>query len=174
MQDLQERIFYLNDFGEFQEVESNYSGIFSHVPSQPAWIPSPRSMLSCDTRLQPETWNPPGLQENVFASPRSTFESWQIPYRGTHPFVAPNAAGEAPDLTSTERPVAGEGERIGSTIPMPTIARRPPTVSSFVPVDIPQSSMVGQQRQQISELQFDQKKPTPSSFLCWKIKIQTM
>ena len=47
-------------------------------------------------------------------------------------------------------------ERIGSTIPMPTM-------SSFLRVDIPQSSMVGQQRQQISELQFD-KFPTPSSF----------
>ena len=29
--------------------------------------------------------------------------------------------------------------------------------------------MVGQQRQQISELPFD-KFPTPSSFLCWKIR----
>ena len=35
-------------------------------------------------------------------------------------------------------------------------------MSSFVPVDIPQSSMVGQ-RQQMSELQFD-KFPTTSSF----------
>ena len=49
-------------------------------PSQPARIPSPRSMLSCDIRLQPETWNPPGLQENVFANPRSTLLSLQIPY----------------------------------------------------------------------------------------------
>ena len=47
---------------------------------------------------------------------------------------------------------------------MPTFARRPMTMSSLFPVDIPQNSMVGQQRQQISELQFD-KFPTPSSFL---------
>ena len=55
---------------------------------------------------------------------------------------------------------------------MPTFARRPPTMSSFVHVDIPQSSEVGQQRQQISELQFD-KFPTPQSFLCWKIRFRS-
>ena len=35
-------------------------------------------MLSCDKRLQPETWNPLGPQENVFANPRTTLESLQI------------------------------------------------------------------------------------------------
>ena len=74
VQELQERMNYLNDSGEFHEVESNYSGKCSHVPSQPAMIPSPRSMLSCDKRLQLETWNPSGLQENVLANPRSTLE----------------------------------------------------------------------------------------------------
>ena len=54
---------------------------------------------------------------------------------------------------------------------MPTFASRPPTFSSFVPVDIPQSSMVGQQRQQILELQFE-KFPTPQSFLCVENSIQ--
>ena len=55
---------------------------------------------------------------------------------------------------------------------MPTFARRPSTMISSFPVDILQNSMVGQQRQQISELQFD-KYPTPSSFLCWKIRFKT-
>ena len=32
--------------------------------------------------------------------------------------------------------------------------------------------MAGQQRQQISELQFDEF-PTPSTFLCWKIRFET-
>ena len=160
---------YFKDSGEFHEAEPNYSGNCTHVPSQRARILSPRSMLSCDKRLQPETWIPSGLQENVFANPRSTLESLQIPYQGTHPFMTPNAAGKAPALISIGKPVAREDERIGSTIPMPTFARRPPTVSSFVPKVIPQSSTVGQQRQQISELQFD-KFPTPSSFSCWKIR----
>ena len=142
MQELQEQINYLNASGEFQEVESNYSGKFSHVPSQPARISSPRSMLSCDKRLQPETWNLSGPQENVFVNPRSRFESSQTPCRGILHSTTPSAAGEAPALISTGRFVAREEERIGSTI-------------------------VGQQRQEISELQFD-KFRTPQSFLCWK------
>ena len=147
------------------------NGKVSHVQSQPAVVPSPRSVLSCDKRLQPETWNPSGLQENVFANPRSTLESLQIPYQGTHPFITQNAAGEAPALISIGKLVAREHERRGSTIPMPTFARRPPTISSFVPVDIPLSSMVGHQRHQISELQFD-KFPTPQLFLLLEDRIQ--
>ena len=42
------------------------------------------------------------------------------------------------------------------------------TMSSITPVEFPQNSVVGQQRQQISELQFD-KFPTPKSPLVWKI-----
>ena len=44
-------------------------------------------------------------------------------------------------------------------------------MSSSILVEIPQNPMVGQQRQQISELQFD-KFPTPHSFLCWKIRFK--
>ena len=75
-------------------------------------------------------------------------------------------------LMSTGAPVAREEERIGSTFPMPTLAGRPSTMRSFSPVDISQSSMVGQQRQQISKLQFD-KFPTPSSFLYRKISFKS-
>ena len=53
---------------------------------------------------------------------------------------------------------------------MPTIAGRPSTMNSFFPVDIPQNSMVGQQRQQISERQFD-KFPTPSTFIWFKNQV---
>ena len=72
-QEVQERMNYLNDSGELHEVESNFCGKCSHVPFQPARISSPRSMLSCDKRLQPETWNPSGPQENVFCKP--TFDA---------------------------------------------------------------------------------------------------
>ena len=170
VQELQERVNCMNDSGQFQDLESNCTGKFSHVPSQPAGIPSPRSVLSCDKRLPPDTWNLSGLQENVFANPRSTLESLQIPHQGTHPFMTP-AAGDAPVLISRGNLVVIEDERIGSTIPMPTFARRPPTMRSFVPVEIPQSSMVGQQRQQRSELQFD-KFSTASSFLFWKTRFR--
>ena len=137
----------------------------------PARTPSPRSMLSCDKRLQPETWNPPGPQEIFFANPRPTLESLQIPYQGTHPLMAPNAAAGLPRLSAQGDLWQEREERVGCTIPMPTSARRPPTWRSFILVDIPHSSMVGQQRQQISELQIDIFL-TPQSFLSWKMRFR--
>ena len=65
--ELQEKMNYLNDSGNFHEVESNKSGKCSHVPSQPARIPSPRAVLSCDKRLPPDKWNPSGFEENAVA-----------------------------------------------------------------------------------------------------------
>ena len=65
------------------------------------------------------------------------------------------------------------------TIPMPTFATKPLTTSSTIPVELPQNYMVGQQRLQISELQFDnftvKKQVTtcsdfPSEALLWVIK----
>ena len=58
---------FYNDLGDFQDVESNYSGL-SHVSSQPVMIPSSRSLISRDKRLPLNTWNQSGLQENVFES----------------------------------------------------------------------------------------------------------
>ena len=55
---------------------------------------------------------------------------------------------------------------------MPTFATKPLTTISTVPVELPQNYMVGQQRQQISELQFD-KFPNPQSCLEWKIRFKT-
>ena len=100
-----------NDSGEFHEVESNCSGNVSHGPSQLARISSPRSLLSYEKRVQPETWNLCELQENVFANPRSRLESSQIPCQGTHPFMTSSAAGQGPALISTRKLVAREDER---------------------------------------------------------------
>ena len=55
---------------------------------------------------------------------------------------------------------------------MPTFATEPWTTSSTIPMELPRNDMVGQQRQQISELQFD-KFTNPQSFLTWKIRIKT-
>ena len=54
---------------------------------------------------------------------------------------------------------------------MPTFATRTLTMSSTTPVEYPQISMVGLQRQQISELQFD-KFPNPHSFLACKVRFK--
>ena len=84
MQELQEQMKSMNDSGEFQEVESNYSGRLSYVPSQPAGIPSSRSMLSCDERLPLDTWNTSGLQDHHIAG---------IP-RGRDVNTAPDVPGQ--------------------------------------------------------------------------------
>ena len=61
--------------------------------------------------------------------------------------------------------------KVETPIPMPTFARRPSAMSSTIPVEFPRTSMVGQQRQQISELKFDNF-PNPQSFLVWKIRFK--
>ena len=66
LQQMQEQMNSVNDSGDFQDVESNNRGRLSHVSSQPAMIPSSRSMLLRDKRLPLDTWNQSGLQENVF------------------------------------------------------------------------------------------------------------
>ena len=45
-------------------------------------------------------------------------------------------------------------------------------MSSTIPVELPQNYMVGQQRQQLSEMQFDTR-PDPQSFSVWKIRFKT-
>ena len=45
-------------------------------------------------------------------------------------------------------------------------------MSSIMRVEFPQNYVVGQHRQQISELQFD-KVPNPQSLLVWKIRFKT-
>ena len=66
LQQMQEQMNCMSDSGDFQDVESNYSGRLSHVSSQLVMIPSSRSRLSRDERLPFDTWNQSGLQENVF------------------------------------------------------------------------------------------------------------
>ena len=46
IQELQERMNYVSDSREFQDVKSICSVKLSHVPSQSAVVPSPRGMLS--------------------------------------------------------------------------------------------------------------------------------
>ena len=55
---------------------------------------------------------------------------------------------------------------------MPMSERRPSTMNSFLPAEVPQNSMAGQQILQISELQFD-KIPHTFTFMYWKIRFKT-
>ena len=56
LQELQERMIYMNDSKKFQDTESICCGKLSHVPSQPAVVPSSRSMLSREQSLRSDTW----------------------------------------------------------------------------------------------------------------------
>ena len=60
LQQMQEQMNSMNDSGDFQVVESNYSGRLSYVSSQPATIQSSRSMLSRDKWLPLDTLNTSG------------------------------------------------------------------------------------------------------------------
>ena len=89
----------LNDSGEFQEVESNYSmRMFLRFQS----TPSSRSMLSRDTRLPLDTWNTSGLQENAFCNQFSAFDSPQNHPQGIHSGEAQRERGSVPQATRTE------------------------------------------------------------------------
>ena len=88
LQEMQEQMNSMSDSGEFQEVESDYGGRLSHVSSQPAVIPSSRSMLSRDRRLPLDRWNTSGLQENVFGNHFTTFDQLQDYLQGINSCAA--------------------------------------------------------------------------------------
>ena len=83
----------MSDSGEFQDIESNYSGIFCHFPSQPAVFPSPRSLLSRDRSMPLDTWKLSGTQGSVLGNPRSVFDSSQTTYQGILHSASPSATG---------------------------------------------------------------------------------
>ena len=60
---MQEQMNSIDGSGEFQDIESNYSGRLCHVSSEPVMTPSPRALLSRDKRLPRDTWSQSGLLE---------------------------------------------------------------------------------------------------------------
>ena len=151
-------------------MESNYSGRLSYVSSQPAMIPSSRSMLGRDKRLplMEYIWN---TGKRFFGNQFSTFDSPRDHPQGIHSGASQRERGSVPQATGTGTLFTRDDKQNRGTIPMPTFAGRPPTMSSLIPVNFPQNSMVEQQRQQMSELQFD-KFRCPQSFLVLEDKIQ--
>ena len=172
LQQMQEQMNSMNESGDVQDVESNFCGRLSHVSSQPVMIPSSRSLPGRDKRLPLDTWNQSGLQENVFGNQFSTFDSPRgRPQRNQFDDVQRNREA-IPEAGRTKTIHTGEDRQNQGAIPMPTFATKPWTASSTMPVELPQNYMVRQQRQQISEFQFD-KFPTHSTFLCWQIRFKT-
>ena len=160
----------MSDSEEFQDIESNYSGIFSRSQA------SIRLSFQVFDLCRAAT-NACHLTHGIYLKHRETFLAIHAlcSIHRRH-FVkeilhstTPSATGAVPVQGSTVTPLARGEERIGSTTTMPMSERRPSTTNSFLPVEIPQTSVVVQL--QISELQFD-KVPTPSSFMYWKIRFK--
>ena len=172
MKHMQEQMNSMNGSGEFQNIESNYSRKLSHVSSQPEMIPSSHSLLSRDKRLPLDTWNQSGVQENVFGNQFSTFDSPRdFPQRISSDDVQRKRGAALGDPKVKTSLTSEDGQNYGA-IPMPVFAPRPLTTSYKHLVDIPQNYVVGQQRQQLSELQFERFR-NPSSFFVWKIRFKT-
>ena len=129
-----EQMNSMNDSEESQEVESNYSGRLSYVSSRPAMIPSFRSLLSRDKRLPLDTWNTSGLQENVFGNQFSTFDSPRDHSQRTHSGALQRERGSVQQATGTWTFFTRDDKQDRDTIPIPTFARRPSTMSSLIPV----------------------------------------
>ena len=125
----------------------------SHVSGQPAMIPS--SMLSRDKRLPLDTWNTSGLQENVFGNKFSTFDSPRDRSQRIQSDDVQRNREAVPEAERKKTCHTSEDRQNQGIIPVPTIATRPLTTSSTIPVESLQNCMVGQDRQQISGLQFD-------------------
>ena len=141
LQSMQEQMNSMNNSREFQDMESNHSGRLSRIPSQPAMVPSSSFMLSRFKRLPFDTWNSLGLQENVFGNQFSTFGSHRNPSQGIHFCATPRETESVLRAIGTGTSFARDDEQNEGTIPMPTCARRPSTMSSLTPVDIPQNSI---------------------------------
>ena len=108
-----------------------------------------------------------GNQFSTFGSPRD------FPQRISYDEVQRNREAVPLDLQPKVKTslTSEDGQNYG-TMPMQIFASRPLTTRSKHPVDIRKNSVVGQQRQHISELQFD-KFPNPSSLLVWKTRFKT-
>ena len=172
LQQLQKQLNSVNSSGAFQDIESNYSGRLSHVSSHAEMIPSSRALLSRDRRLPLVTWNQSGVQENAFGNQFSTFDSPRDYSERISSENVRRTREAVPHQTKVKVSLTSEDGQTYGTIPMPPFASRPFTTSSTIRVELPQNYMVGQQRQQISELQFD-KFLSPQSFMVWKTRFKT-
>ena len=112
-----------------------------------------------------------GLQQDVFGNQFSTFGSLRDHSQGIQSDDVHRIPGAVPEAGRTNTAHSSEDRQNQGTIPMPTIATRPLTTSSTIPVDLPQNYVIGQQSLQILELHFD-KFPDPPSFLVWKIRFK--
>ena len=174
IQELQDRVNIIYDSREFQDVESVCSGRLSHVPSQPAVVPSRRGMLSRDQSLRHDTLNLLGTSGNVFGNPPALIDSASTPYRGMFHSRKLNATDGGPCDQARRDLQLEVKNKNRDTIPTPRFARKLSPRNCLFPAEgvYPQNHVVDQQKVKISE-HHTNKFPTPSTFSCWKIRFKT-
>ena len=110
--------------------------------------------------------------ERFFGNQFSTFDSPRDHPQEFHSCATQRERRPVPQATRIDDTFFTRNDKQNTgTIPMPTLAGRPSTMSSSILVEFLQNSIVGQQRPQTSELQFD-KFSCPQSFLLWKIRFK--
>ena len=168
LQQMQEQMSSMNDSGYFQDVESNKSGTLSHVSRMiPVLVLCSAATKNCR------------LTHGINLDYRMTFLEINF-QRLIHPQFILKESNLTTCKETEEQPLKQKGRRLVTQVKTDKIkaqfqcrhfAPRPLTTSSTTPVELPKNYMVGQQRQQISELQLD-KFPNPQSFLVWKIRFK--
>ena len=153
---MQEQMKTMNDSGDFQDVELNYSGRLSHVSSQLVMILSSRFMLGRDKRLPIDTYIQSRLQKNVFGNQFLRLIYPQIILERIQYDNVQRNRGAVPGAERTKTAHTSEDRLNQGTIPMPTFATK-------ILAELTQNYVIGQQRQQKSELKFD-KFPNPPTF----------
>ena len=106
-------------------MESNYNGRLSHVSSQPAMIPSSRSLLSRDKRLPLDTWNQIWIAGKCFGNQFLRLIHPEIVIKEIPHSITLGTAGSISVLIGTGDSDARDEDLTRGTIPMPTFARRP-------------------------------------------------
>ena len=173
IQQLQERMNYMNDPRELQDVESICSGKLSHSQSTGNCS---KSWWDAEPRPKSATWN---MEFAWYIGKRV----WQSTC--SDQFVIDSLSRTASLLESKcyrRKPSAKQYRETcrwkWRTKPRDDsnaeICKETLNHEFFLPAEgaHPQNCMVFQQRLQISELQF-RKFPTPSTFSCWKIRFKT-
>ena len=89
--------------GEFQDIELLWKS--SRVPSQPAVVPTLRSIWSRDRRMPLDTWNLSDTQGKVLWQSTSYVRFVTDTFRGILHSATPSATGAIPVQVSTGRPV---------------------------------------------------------------------
>ena len=132
IQELQNEVNCMDDSRDFKDAESARSGL-SHVPSQPAFLPSYRDpggmvsrrggMLSRNDK-PPDIWNSQGTSGNVFVNPPASSSS-SYP-GGFSPWISTN-------VTEHTSPLVTSGRQIPDAALDPRCQSGPSTRNSFDP-----------------------------------------